>query len=92
MSRYLHVDPPGPDKGWLHEIASADDIDLVLGKYDIPADNEERRRDYDAAHEGESVEQYQSGRDFWGITFHNSRPNPLPEGVELVPLEPETQP
>lgn len=81
---FLWIDPPHGGENRIHEIDGPDDIPDVLGQYDIPDDNEAARRAYDVAHEGESVEQYQAGREFWGVTYLNVAPHPVPDGVTMV--------
>jgi len=82
---FLWIDPPGPDAGWVHELKDWDDIPSVLEGYpNIPEDNNERKLAYDEAHAGEDVEQFQAGRDYWGVTAMYQLPTPMPSGVIMV--------
>lgn len=82
---FLWIDPPGPDAGWIHELTDWDEIPTVLAGYsDIPDDNNELKTAYDEAHAGEPTDQFQDGRDYWGVTAMYQTPEPLPLGVIMV--------
>lgn len=86
---FLWIDPPGAEPGWIHEITGteADDAAAVIGQYPIPDDNAARQQAYDDTSSGEhtvTVDQYQAGRDFWGITAMTSLPDDLPSGIIMV--------
>ncbi len=81
---FLWIDPPGADPGWIYDLDSATRIPETLARHPIPADNPERRAAYDLANEGVSVERYQAGRDFWGVTSLAELPSDLPDGIIFV--------
>jgi hypothetical protein len=81
---FLWIDPPGADPGWIHELGEGEQPWQIADKYPIPADNAGRQAAYDAANEGVPVQQYQAGRDHWGITALTVLPADLPAGVVMV--------
>lgn len=87
MSAYVWIDPPGDDPGTIHEVHDLTPeavADIVAG-YDIPEDNDDRRRAHDEQYEGSVIPQaYQQARDFWGVTVLHELPDPLPEGLTYI--------
>lgn len=83
---FIWIDPPGTDPGTIHEISGPDDIAGVLALHPIPDDNDDRRRAYETAHEGERQDVYQAGRDYWGITDLTVLPADLPDGIRIEAL------
>jgi hypothetical protein len=81
---YLWIDPPGDNPGWLYDCASDTAIAKAMANHDIPEDNDQRWRDYVENHGTDSVQQFQAGRDFWGITVLDELPTDLPEKIVRV--------
>lgn len=86
---FVWIDPPGENPGWVHEVADVENatMDAVRDQHDIPADNDARQAAYDASRSGPneaSPQEYQAGRDFWGVTVLSVLPTDLPEGIVMV--------
>lgn len=81
---YVWIDPPGEHPGWIHACATDQEMTEAIAQHNIPDDNDARRRAYDATREGMQAEQYQAGRDYWGVTVLEMLPPDLPEGIEMV--------
>jgi hypothetical protein len=91
---FLWIDPPGENPGWIHELPDTkpETLESVRSQYDIPEGNAARQETYDARHSGENtltVEAYQRGRDFWGVTALSDLPDDLPDGITVVPIPKE---
>lgn len=78
---YLWIDPPGPDVGVAYELAEPEQAVELLARLHLPADNAERARafDLDPANMELTVAEYQSRRDFYGVTMLEQ----LPTDVDL---------
>ena len=70
---FVWIDPPGPEAGWIHDLADWDELPDVIAGYPIPEDNEARKTRFDENPVGE--------RDYWGVTAIYQLPDPLPNGI-----------
>ena len=93
-SVFVWVDPPGPDAGVAHEVQSGDvdALAAVLRGYDIPADNAARAVAWNERCEAEQLPPAAAQRlrdelGVWGVTVLDALPDPLPDGLVVVPAE-----
>lgn len=91
---FVWVDPPGPHAGWAHEVPSGDvdALAAVLRGYDIPADNAARAAGWNERCEVEQLSPAAAQRvrdelGVWGVTVLDALPDPLPDGLVVVPAE-----
>lgn len=85
---YLWIDPPGPDVGVAYELSSPEQAAGVAAKL-VPDDNAERARAYDLdiRNQDLSVEQYQAGRDFYGVTLLDHLPTDIDLPIDRSMIE-----
>lgn len=83
---YLWLDPPGDDPGWIYGLETDEDYEKAIAAHDIPADNAATKRAYDDHAERAQMkeDEYQKGRDFWGITTLVDLPTDLPDKIKMV--------
>lgn len=84
---YLWIDPPGDDPGVAYALDTPEQAVEAMAAANLPEGNAERARQHDLnpAHLELTVEQYQAGRDFYGVTMIDT----LPTDVDLpvIPVE-----